>query len=225
MSLRRSRSGCWPLTCVISQATAQTTSAPGDAVRGKTIFEGNGRCLECHRNQGARVSRVGPGPYGDRVGPAISRTGNALFSNPTLKYFLTNRFRFAWSSRIMSRLREDCLTRILSRCSLWIPRRGLRFVRKVKSEGVRLPRQISDAILPRKNLIHKKLADLVSYLVSLKGNGQSMNARRLLLIAVASFFLGAHFAGPSPRSSESLMPTRSLKNWLTYSGNPPEPAS
>src|SRR5258706_8501543 len=39
--------------------TAQTTSAPGDAVRGKTIFEDNGRCLECHRIKG-KGSRVGP---------------------------------------------------------------------------------------------------------------------------------------------------------------------
>ncbi len=38
---------------------AQSTSAPGDAERGKTIFEGNGRCIECHRVKD-RGSRVGP---------------------------------------------------------------------------------------------------------------------------------------------------------------------
>ncbi len=38
---------------------AQSTSAPGDAPRGKIIFEGNGKCLECHRVKD-KGSRVGP---------------------------------------------------------------------------------------------------------------------------------------------------------------------
>jgi len=51
-------------------ATAQTTSAPGDAARGRTVFEGNGRCLECHRVKD-RGSRVGPDPHRDRVGSPV----------------------------------------------------------------------------------------------------------------------------------------------------------
>jgi putative heme-binding domain-containing protein len=38
---------------------AQSTSAPGDAPRGKIIFEGNGKCFECHRVKD-KGSRVGP---------------------------------------------------------------------------------------------------------------------------------------------------------------------
>src|SRR5258707_4334068 len=38
---------------------AQSRSAPGDAAHGKTIFEGTGGCLECHRVKD-KGSRVGP---------------------------------------------------------------------------------------------------------------------------------------------------------------------
>src|SRR5437868_7257241 len=38
-------------------ATAYSTSAPGDPVRGKAIFEGKGECLNCHRvrDKGSRL--------------------------------------------------------------------------------------------------------------------------------------------------------------------------
>ena len=38
---------------------SQNTSQPGDVVRGKTIFEGKGACLSCHRVM-ATGSRSGP---------------------------------------------------------------------------------------------------------------------------------------------------------------------
>src|SRR2546425_10949859 len=40
-------------------ATAYRTSAPGDPVRGKAIFEGKGECLDCHRVKD-KGSRLGP---------------------------------------------------------------------------------------------------------------------------------------------------------------------
>jgi len=101
--------------------TAQTTSAPGDAVRGKTIFEGNGRCLECHRIKGK----------GSRVGPDLTEIGSVRrlaelersILEPDAEILPHNRFvRVVIQDNVT--ITEDCLTRILSRCSLWIPRRG-----------------------------------------------------------------------------------------------------
>src|SRR6266705_3660387 len=40
-------------------ANAYSTSAPGDPVRGKAIFEGKGECLNCHRVKD-KGSRLGP---------------------------------------------------------------------------------------------------------------------------------------------------------------------
>src|SRR5438046_9417191 len=40
-------------------ATAYSTSAPGDPVRGKAIFESKGACLNCHRVKD-KGSRLGP---------------------------------------------------------------------------------------------------------------------------------------------------------------------
>lgn len=42
------------------------TSIPGDAARGRTIFEGTGRCLSCHR----------VGTAGSRVGPTLTDIGS-----------------------------------------------------------------------------------------------------------------------------------------------------
>jgi putative heme-binding domain-containing protein len=46
-------------------ATRSTASAVGDAARGKTLFEGKGGCLKCHRVSGT----------GSRIGPDLTRIG------------------------------------------------------------------------------------------------------------------------------------------------------
>jgi len=43
----------------MAASVAVSASIPGDAARGKAIFEGKGNCLNCHRVQG-RGSRIGP---------------------------------------------------------------------------------------------------------------------------------------------------------------------
>lgn len=48
-------------------ATAYSTSAPGDPVRGMAIFEGNGECLNCHRVR----------DKGSRLGPDLTEIGAA----------------------------------------------------------------------------------------------------------------------------------------------------
>jgi putative heme-binding domain-containing protein len=46
-------------------ATRTSTSTVGDAVRGKALFEGKGGCLKCHRANGV----------GSRIGPDLTRIG------------------------------------------------------------------------------------------------------------------------------------------------------
>jgi putative heme-binding domain-containing protein len=46
-------------------ASGRTTTATGDAVRGRTVFEGKGQCLTCHQVQG----------NGSRLGPDLSDIG------------------------------------------------------------------------------------------------------------------------------------------------------
>ena len=46
-------------------ATRTSSSAVGDAARGKTLFEGKGGCLKCHRANGV----------GSRIGPDLTRIG------------------------------------------------------------------------------------------------------------------------------------------------------
>ena len=41
------------------ESTSHSTSVPGDAARGRVLFDGKGGCLGCHRVRG-RGSRVGP---------------------------------------------------------------------------------------------------------------------------------------------------------------------
>jgi len=57
--------------------TATDTPALGDAARGKTIFEGKGNCLSCHR-VAENGSRVGP----DLTSIGVPRPGFAFFGPP-----------------------------------------------------------------------------------------------------------------------------------------------
>jgi putative heme-binding domain-containing protein len=43
----------------MAASVAVSASVPGDATRGKTIFEGKGQCMNCHRVKG-KGSRLGP---------------------------------------------------------------------------------------------------------------------------------------------------------------------
>src|SRR5262245_46804854 len=53
-------------TCIVMFLPAQLIAqSPGDISRGKTIFEGNGECLSCHRVSG----------NGARTGPDLSDIG------------------------------------------------------------------------------------------------------------------------------------------------------
>lgn len=149
-----------------SMASAgQSTTVPGNAANGKAIFEGKGNCQRCHRVAG-NGSRVGPDLTdigANRRAPEIERS----IVDPDAEILPQNRFIHLVTkdgTAITGRLlNQDAFTiqfmdskeRLLSlqKSSL----REFSFVEKSPMPSYR------DQLTPA------ELADLVSYLVSLKG--------------------------------------------------------
>src|SRR6266403_4622459 len=147
--------------------TAQTTSAPGDAVRGKTIFEGNGRCLECHRIRGK----------GSRVGPDLTEIGSVRrlaelersILEPGAEILPQNRF-----VRVVTKDDVAITGRLLNQDTFTVQlidskERLLSLERSKLKEYAFIDK--SQMPTYRDKLNSGELADLVSYLVSLKGIG------------------------------------------------------
>ena len=146
---------------------AQSTSAPGDAARGKTIFEGSGRCLECHRVK----------DKGSRVGPDLTEIGSVRrlvelersILDPDAEILPENRF-----VRMVTRDDVTVTGRLLNQDTFTVQlidsRERLRsFERSNLKEYVFLDKSPMPSYQGK--LTARELADLVSYLVSLKGIG------------------------------------------------------
>jgi len=147
--------------------TAQTASAPGDPVRGKTIFEGNGRCLECHRIRGK----------GSRVGPDLTEIGSVRrlaelersILEPGAEILPQNRF-----VRVVTKDDVAITGRLLNQDTFTVQvidskERLLSFERSNLKEYVFLDKSPMPSYQGK--FSPQELADLVSYLVSLKGMG------------------------------------------------------
>jgi putative heme-binding domain-containing protein len=139
--------------------------ALGDASRGKTIFEGKGGCVTCHRANGA----------GSRVAPDLSdigsvRAASTLFRavvDPTSQLFPINRpvhIVLTDGKRVNGRrLNEDTFTIQL------VDDQG-RLLSLDKSEIKELKIQTTASMPSFKDkLSSEELADVIAYLVSLKG--------------------------------------------------------
>jgi putative heme-binding domain-containing protein len=145
-----------------------STSVGGDAIRGKAIFEGKGNCLSCHRVNG----------NGSRIGPDLSDIGGlrraveleqSLLDPQAL--ILPNQRLF----RVVNRRGDSTTGRLLNHDSFT--------VLLLDSNGQLLSLPISDlreygfvnnSPMPsyRDRLSAQELADLVRYLVSLKGSAK-----------------------------------------------------
>jgi putative heme-binding domain-containing protein len=149
-------------------ATAYSTSAPGDPVRGQTIFEGKGECLNCHRikDKGSRL-----GPDLTEIG-AVRRMSELERSilDPTAEILLENRLvRLVTQDGVMITgrlLNQDTFT-----VQLIDSKQRLLSLQKSSLKDYAF---IDKSPMPtyRDKLNLPELADLVSYLVSLKGIGQ-----------------------------------------------------
>ena len=143
---------------------AQSTSAPGDAERGKVIFEGNGKCLECHRVK----------DRGSRVGPDLTEIGSVRRLVELERSLLEPDAEILPQNRFVRVVTQDDATisgRLLNQDTFTVQlidsKERLRSFEKSKlKEYVFLDKSSMPSYQGK--LDHRELADLVSYLVSLK---------------------------------------------------------
>jgi putative heme-binding domain-containing protein len=149
----------------MAAAPAESDGSPGDAVRGKAVVEGKGQCLTCHRVDGAG-SQLGPDL--NSVGP-LRRTGDLRRSllDPDAEIFDDNRF-----ARVVTRDGETITGRLLNQDSFSIQlfdakERLLSFAKSDLRDYAMLKSSPMPSYRDKLNL--EELADVVSYLRSLKG--------------------------------------------------------
>jgi len=145
--------------------SARATSAPGDTVRGKALFEDKGGCLSCHRVK----------DKGSRVGPDLTDVGAIRRSlelersliEPNAEILPENRF-----VRVLTRDGVAVTGRLLNHDVFTVQlidskERLLSFQKSNLKEFAFL----GESTMPsyRGKLSPEELADLISYLVSLKG--------------------------------------------------------
>ena len=176
---------------LVSFANAQNTD--GDAARGQALFEGKGGCLDCHR-VGVRGSRFGPDltdigmragviPLGGRgAAPGTSAGGNASdpempararqelersLTDPAAEILPANR-----TITLVTREGETITARVLNQDTFslqLIDTKERLFT--IQRSDVREFAWIKSSSMPsyRDKLTPQERADLVAYLLSLKG--------------------------------------------------------
>src|SRR6266516_740756 len=151
-----------------SMAAPPATSAalpPGDPTRGKTIFEGKGGCTSCHR----------VGDNGSRTGPDLSQIGGARrgveiqrsILEPDAEVLPANR-----SFRLVARDGGTVTGRLLNQDSFTIQLLDSKEqLRSFSKSNLREYAFVNNSPMPsyRDKLSSQELADVVSYLASLKG--------------------------------------------------------
>jgi putative heme-binding domain-containing protein len=149
----------------LALSPAPSTSLPGDADRGKALVEGKGQCLMCHS----------VGGVGSAAGPNLTAIGGVRRAielersilDPNAEIRVNNR-----SVRVVTRDGMKITGRLLNQDSFTVQLldstgRLRLFERSNLSESAIL----KDSPMPayRERLTAQELADVVSYLVSLKG--------------------------------------------------------
>ena len=148
-------------------ANAYSTSAPGDPVRGKAIFEGKGECLNCHsvKNKGSRL------------GPDLAEIGAVRRMIELERSLLEPNAEILFQNRLVRLVTRDGVTitgRLLNQDTFSVQlidsKERLHSLQKSSLNEYAF---IDKSPMPtyRDKLNPPELADLVSYLVSLKGIG------------------------------------------------------
>jgi putative heme-binding domain-containing protein len=147
-------------------APGQSTLPPGDAARGKLVFEGKGDCLSCHR-VGAR---------GSRLGPDLSSIGG-LRRGVQLERALLDAAKASTdyrSVRVVTKDGKEYKGRLLNLDTFTVQLldSGER-LRSFSKADLREYSLITNSGMPsyRDKLNTQELADMVSYMASLKGTG------------------------------------------------------
>ena len=146
-------------------AEARSTSAPGDPVRGQAIFEGKGACSSCHRVRG----------NGSRSGPDLTDVGAQRRSADLERSIVDPAAAILPNHRVARVVTRDGTTitgRLLNHDAFTLQmldaKDQLRSFEKAALKEIDLA---ASSPMPsyRDKLSSAELADLVSYLVTLKG--------------------------------------------------------
>ncbi len=146
-------------------ATKRSVSASGNLERGKTLFDGKGACAGCHRVNGA----------GARTGPDLSNVGQLRQAaeletsvvDPAKDIFYTNR-----TYRVVTKDGQTITGRLLNLDSFVVLLLDSKEqLRSFDKAGLRDFGFVDVSPMPsyKDKLNAQELADVVSYLVSLKG--------------------------------------------------------
>jgi putative heme-binding domain-containing protein len=146
-------------------APGQSTLPPGEAARGKLVFEGKGDCLSCHR-VGVRGSRLGPDLSdigGLRRGVQLERALLDTSKAPSPEYR---------SVRVVTKDGKEYKGRLLNLDTFTVQMldSGER-LRSFSKTDLREVSVITNSGMPsyKDKLNTQELADVVSYMASLKG--------------------------------------------------------
>jgi cytochrome c oxidase cbb3-type subunit 3 len=145
-------------------AESGSVSGTGDAARGRAIFEGKGACQTCHsvRNTGSFV-----GPDLTDIG-ALRRAVQLERSllNPDAEILAQNR-----TYRVVTREGATITGKLLNRDTFTIQLMDAQGLRSFQKANLRESGFVEKSPMPsyKDKLSEQELADLVSYLVSLKG--------------------------------------------------------
>ena len=153
------------LRSMAATAAASAALPPGNATRGKTVFEGKGGCASCHR----------VGDNGSRVGPDLSQIGGARriveiqrsILEPDAEVVPANR-----TFRVITRDGATITGRLLNQDSFTIQLLDSKEqLRSFSKSNLREYAFVNNSPMPsyRDKLSSQELADVVSYLASLKG--------------------------------------------------------
>jgi putative heme-binding domain-containing protein len=147
-----------------SLASTSNAAVPGDAARGRLLFEGKGACLTCHRVSGS----------GSRLAPELSDIGQfrradeltRSLVDPSAEIKPPNR-----SFRVVTRERATITGRLLNQDTFTVQLMDDKEqLRSFQKSALREYGFVDESPMPsyRNKLTADELTDLVKYLVSLK---------------------------------------------------------
>jgi putative heme-binding domain-containing protein len=148
-----------------NMAAASGTVAPGDAARGKTIFEGKGGCTSCHRVIG----------NGSRVGPDLSQIGGARRAVELQRSLVDPDAEIVPANRMLKLVTRDGAAvtgRLLNQDAFTLQLLDSREqLRSFSKSNLREFSFVTNSSMPsyKDKLSSQELADVVSYLASLRG--------------------------------------------------------
>ncbi len=145
-------------------ASKRSASAVGDAARGKTLFDGKGRCSTCHRVDGT----------GGRLGPELSRIGQVRRAaeleqsvlDPGAEVLPTSRFY-----RVVTRGGQTITGRLLNHDTFTVQLLdSAEQLRSFEKADLREQGFVASPMPSGKGTLSAaEVTDVVAYLVSLKG--------------------------------------------------------